>query len=205
MIINNHKNFCDRLSIDYQYQSINWYRLSLIVIDCHRLSTSSIVQVLPYVTYVMEGISCKWQNHSFVSNKFVLKSIKLMSNVTNNNKKLWRTVRLTSFQKPQLQYVLVFFNFVHGGVNLIYCQLWLWRWLPHGLSNRQSLTTTTVLFRTTFTWTIILNLLMKWLRGSNLSQSYLLCYLSLKPLLKFWEIIFMFNSIFWRFTPDEFW
>ena len=46
MIINNHKNFSDRLSIDYQYQSINWYRLSSIVIDCHRLSISSIVQVL---------------------------------------------------------------------------------------------------------------------------------------------------------------
>ena len=40
MIINNHKNFCDRLSIDYQYQLIN------IVIDCYRLSISSIVQVL---------------------------------------------------------------------------------------------------------------------------------------------------------------
>ena len=40
MIINNHKNFRDRLSIDYQYQSINWYRLSSIVIDCHRLFRS---------------------------------------------------------------------------------------------------------------------------------------------------------------------
>ena len=28
---------------------------------------------------------------------------------------------------------------------------WLWRWLPHRLSKRQSLSTTTVLFRTTFT------------------------------------------------------
>ena len=46
MIIDNHKNFRDRLSIDYQYQSINWYRLSSIVIDCHRLSISLIVQVL---------------------------------------------------------------------------------------------------------------------------------------------------------------
>ena len=46
MIIDNHKKFRHRLSIDYQYQSINWYRLSLIVIDCHRLSISSIVHVL---------------------------------------------------------------------------------------------------------------------------------------------------------------
>ena len=32
-----------------------------------------------------------------------------------------------------------------------YNSLWLWRWLPHRLSKRQSLSTTTVLFRTTFT------------------------------------------------------
>ena len=50
MIINNHKNFRDRLSIDYQYQSINWYRLSSIVIDCHWLSISLIVQVLFLLT-----------------------------------------------------------------------------------------------------------------------------------------------------------
>ena len=35
---------------------------------------------------------------------------------------------------------------------------------------RQLLSTTTVLFRATFTRTIILNLFMKWLLGSNLSQ-----------------------------------
>ena len=53
--------------------------------------------------------------------------------------------------------------------------LWLWRWLPHRLSKRQSLSTTTALFRTTFTWTIKLNLLLKWLLGSNLSHFYY-CY-----------------------------
>ena len=41
-----------------------------------------------------------------------------------------------------------------------YNSLWLWRWLPHRLSKRQSLSTTTVLFRTTFTQTIKLNLLL---------------------------------------------
>ena len=51
-----------------------------------------------------------------------------------------------------------------------YNSLWVWRWLPHRFSKRQSMSTTTVLFRTTFTRTIILNLLMKWLLGSNLSQ-----------------------------------
>ena len=38
---------------------------------------------------------------------------------------------------------------------------WLWRWPPHRLSKRHSLSTTTVLFRTTFTRTIILNILMR--------------------------------------------
>ena len=42
---------------------------------------------------------------------------------------------------------------------------WQWRWLPHRLSKRQ-LQSRTVLFRTTFTRTIMLNLLMKWLLGS---------------------------------------
>ena len=43
-------------------------------------------------------------------------------------------------------------------------------WLPYSLSKRQSLSTTTVLFRSTFTRTIKLNLLLKWLLGSNLSE-----------------------------------
>ena len=37
-------------------------------------------------------------------------------------------------------------------------------------NKRQSLSTTTVLFKTTFSRTIDLNLLLKWLLGSNLSQ-----------------------------------
>ena len=48
--------------------------------------------------------------------------------------------------------------------------LWLWRWLPHRLSKCQSLSITTVLFRTTFTQTIKLNLLLKWPLGWNLSH-----------------------------------
>ena len=42
-----------------------------------------------------------------------------------------------------------------------YNSLWLWRWLLHRLSKRQSLSTTTVLFTTTFTRTIKLKLLLK--------------------------------------------
>jgi len=37
--IKSHKDLLHRLVIDYQYQSINWYRLILIDIDCHRLET----------------------------------------------------------------------------------------------------------------------------------------------------------------------
>ena len=48
--------------------------------------------------------------------------------------------------------------------------VWIRRWLPRRLSKRQSLSTTTVPFRTTFTRTIKLNLLLKWLLGWNLSQ-----------------------------------
>ena len=40
--IDNHTNLHHRLVISYQYQSINWYLLVLIDIDCHRLSISSI-------------------------------------------------------------------------------------------------------------------------------------------------------------------
>ena len=52
----------------------------------------------------------------------------------------------------------------------LFHSLWLWRWLLHRLLKRQSLSTTTVPFRTTFTRTIKLNLLLKWLLGWNLSQ-----------------------------------
>ena len=48
---------------------------------------------------------------------------------------------------------------------------WLWRWQPQRLLKCQSLSIT-VLFRTTITWMIILNLLMEWLLGSKLSQFY---------------------------------
>ena len=42
MTIDNHTNLDDRNLIDYQYQTINWHSLPTIVIDCHRLSISSI-------------------------------------------------------------------------------------------------------------------------------------------------------------------
>ena len=47
------------------------------------------------------------------------------SNVANNKSELWKTVRLTSFQKPQLQSVLIFFKFIHLGL-----LLWLTLFLP---------------------------------------------------------------------------
>ena len=54
------------------------------------------------------------------------------------------------------------------------------RWLPHRLSKRQSLSTTTVLFTTTFSWMIKLNLLM----NIYLKQLTLRC-LSVTPRLAF--------------------
>ena len=53
--------------------------------------------------YFREEFTGKWQNHSFVSNKSLSQST--TSIVTNNKNILWKTVRLTSFQKLQLQSV----------------------------------------------------------------------------------------------------
>ena len=45
-----------------------------------------------------EEITCKWQNHSFLSNKYAsLPSI--ISKITVNRNELWKTARLTRFQK----------------------------------------------------------------------------------------------------------
>ena len=58
-----------------------------------------------------------------------------------------------------------------GQLGTLLAKTLLWRWLPHRLLKCQSLSTI-VLFRTTFTHKIILNLLMNWLLGSNVSQCY---------------------------------
>ena len=60
---------------------------------------------------INEKITGKWQNHSFISSKYVSQSLYL--NVTNSKNGLWKTVRLTSFQKTLLQSLLIFFKFVH--------------------------------------------------------------------------------------------
>ena len=57
-------------------------------------------------TNVREEI-IKWQNYSFLSNKYSSSSI---SNVINNKNKLWKPVRLTSFQKPT---TTIRFNLLH--------------------------------------------------------------------------------------------
>jgi len=59
------------------------------------------------------------QNHSFVSNKICFLSI--ISNVTYNKHELWKTIRLKSFQKPQLQSVSIFFEFVHQCLLSYFC------------------------------------------------------------------------------------
>ena len=66
-------------------------------------------------------ITCLWQNRSFVSNKCLLS---IISNVINNKNELWKIVRQTSFQKPQLQSVLIFFNFVHPCLLLYSCVIY---------------------------------------------------------------------------------
>ena len=59
-----HTNLTHRLFIDYQYQSINWYRLVWIDIDCHRfhrLETPGIVKLklmLPANNYMQFLINC---------------------------------------------------------------------------------------------------------------------------------------------------
>ena len=50
-----------------------------------------------------------------------------------------------------------------------YNSFWLWRWLLHRLSKHQSLSTTTVLLRTTFTQTLLLNQL-------TFCSIYILCW-----------------------------
>ena len=59
---------------------------------------------------INEKITGKWQNHSFISNKYVSQSLYL--NVTNSKNGLWKTVRLTRFEKALLQSLLIFFKLV---------------------------------------------------------------------------------------------
>ena len=63
------------------------------------------------ICYETWKIASELQNHSFVSSKYVFQGI--ISNVSNNKIEPWKTVRLTRFQKPQLQSTSIFFKFVH--------------------------------------------------------------------------------------------
>ena len=70
---------------------------------CHRflghwVNIASNASLIAKYLNVSEESSCKLQNHSFVSNKYFFQSI-----ISNNKNKVWKTFRLTSFQKPQLQ------------------------------------------------------------------------------------------------------
>ena len=58
-------------------------------------------------------ITSEGQNHSFLSDTVCTVCLySMIPNVPNNNE-LWKPVWLTSFQKPQLQSVSIFFKFVH--------------------------------------------------------------------------------------------
>ena len=50
--------------------------------------------------------------------------LSIISNVTNNKNELWKIVRQTSFQKPQLQSVLIFYKFVHPCLLLYSCVIY---------------------------------------------------------------------------------
>ena len=60
---------------------------------------------------IKREITCKWQNYSFFSNKCA--PLRVTSNAKYNESELCKTVRLTSFQNPQLQSFWIFFNFIH--------------------------------------------------------------------------------------------
>ena len=49
----------------------------------------------------------------------------IISNVTNNKNELWRTVELTTFQKPQLQCVSILFTFDHPCLLSFYLRCYL--------------------------------------------------------------------------------
>ena len=70
-----------------------------------------ILLILP-VTWSLFALSVtlakKWRNQSFVLNRCFSQAYQALR--TKNNE-LWKTVRLTSFQKPQFQSVLIFFTF----------------------------------------------------------------------------------------------
>ena len=67
----------------------------------------SLLGLLTMETNVPEEIIIKLQNYSFLSNKYTSSSI---LNVINNKNELWKTVRLTSFQKPTKT---IRFNLLH--------------------------------------------------------------------------------------------
>ena len=60
-------------------------------------------------------ITCKWQNHRYVSKTEYVSQVVYQTITWNNKNELWKTVRLTSFQKAPLQYGLVsiLFKIVH--------------------------------------------------------------------------------------------
>ena len=81
-------------------------------------------QLRVFTRYETWEITCKWQDHRFVSNKDVSQALYQTLQTTKMNLK---TVRLTRFQKPQLQSVSIFFKFVHPCLHLyLYLILTFW-------------------------------------------------------------------------------
>ena len=85
-----------------------------------------ILLILP-VTWSLFAFEC-YVGKEMKKSKLRFKQMFLpsISSVTNKNNELWKTVRLTSFQKPQFQSVLIFFMFSH-----LYLLLYLLSHLYH--------------------------------------------------------------------------
>ena len=75
--IDNHTNVSHRWVIDYPYQSINWYRLALIDIDCHRLSILLIVYpgIVWHMTSFVQKIHVDSNHQEFVMKQTCTKDL----------------------------------------------------------------------------------------------------------------------------------
>ena len=78
-------------------------------------------QLLVLIHYVAEEIFSQWQNHSFLSNKYVSQS-----NFTSSRNELWKNVSLTRFQKPQLKSFSISFKFKIHPCLLLYLLFYLY-------------------------------------------------------------------------------
>ena len=80
---------------------------------------TSLTHLRVLIRYETREITCEWQWQwkCFVLNKILCRP-NIISIVANNETELWKPVRWTSFQKPQLQSVSIFFKVVQSSIPL---------------------------------------------------------------------------------------